>query len=109
MWGHQRETPDELIEAMAERGMAGLEVDHPDHRPDQRTRYRAMAGRLGLVATAASDCHGTRFDPVRLGTFTTDPARVAELRERASQARSTRAAAGAVQRPAAERERPAPR
>ena len=107
MWGHQRETPDELIEAMAERGMAGLEVDHPDHRPDQRARYRAMAGRLGLVATAASDCHGTRFDPVRLGTFTTDPTRVAELRERASQARSTPAAA--AQRPTVERERPAPR
>lgn len=87
MWGHQQQTPDELIEAMAERGMAGLEVDHPDHQPDQRARYRAMADRLGLVATGASDCHGTRFDPVRLGTFTTDQARVAELRERAREAR----------------------
>jgi predicted metal-dependent phosphoesterase TrpH len=92
MWGHQQATPDELIEAMAERGMAGLEVDHPDHAPDQRARYRAMALRLGLVPTGASDCHGTRFDPVRLGTFTTDPARVAELRERAGDARARRSA-----------------
>jgi 3',5'-nucleoside bisphosphate phosphatase len=107
MWGHQRETPDELIGAMAERGMAGLEVDHPDHSRDQRVRYRAMAGRLGLVPTGASDCHGTRYDPVRLGTFTTDPARVAELRERAPEARSTEAAA--ARRPTSEREHPAPR
>ena len=105
MWGHQQQTPDDLIEAMAERGMAGLEVDHPDHQPEQRARYRAMAGRLGLVPTGASDCHGTRFDPVRLGTFTTDPARVAELRERVPEARTARDSAG----PAAGRGLAAPR
>jgi predicted metal-dependent phosphoesterase TrpH len=109
MWGHQRETPDELIEVMAKRGMAGLEVDHPDHTPDQAARYRAMAARLGLVPTGASDCHGTRFDPVRLGTFTTDPARITELRERVHQARSTQATASPAPGPTAERERPAPR
>jgi predicted metal-dependent phosphoesterase TrpH len=72
MWGDQTEVPVELIEAMTGAGMGGLEVDHPDHTPEQRVRYRAMAGRLGLVPTGGSDCHGTRYDPVRLGTVTTD-------------------------------------
>ncbi len=83
MWKGQDQVPDGLIEAMAERGMAGLEVDHPDHGPEQRAYYRAMADRLDLIATGASDCHGERYDPVRLGCDTTDPDRVAALRERA--------------------------
>lgn len=68
MWGDQTSVPDELIEAMADAGMAGLEVDHTDHTPEQRERYRALAGRLDLIPTGGSDCHGTRYDPIRLGT-----------------------------------------
>jgi predicted metal-dependent phosphoesterase TrpH len=68
MWGDQSSVPPELIERMAAAGMQGLEVDHPDHLPEQRERYRALAGELGLVATGGSDCHGTRYDPVRLGS-----------------------------------------
>ncbi len=83
MWKGQGSVPDDLIEAMAEGGMAGLEVDHPDHDAEQRARYRAMADRLGLVATGASDCHGHRYDPVRLGSERTDELRFAELRRRA--------------------------
>jgi predicted metal-dependent phosphoesterase TrpH len=82
MWGDQTSVPDELIEAMAERGMGGLETDHTDHTPEQRERYRAMADRLGVVPTGGSDCHGTRYDPIRMGSFTTDPDRVEELRSR---------------------------
>jgi predicted metal-dependent phosphoesterase TrpH len=73
MWGDQSSVPDELIERMAAAGMRGLEVDHPDHTPELRDRYRAIAGRFGLVATGGSDCHGTRYDPVRLGTSVCDP------------------------------------
>jgi predicted metal-dependent phosphoesterase TrpH len=82
MWGDQTSVPDELIEAMASRGMGGLETDHTDHTPEQRERYRAMAERLGVVPTGGSDCHGTRYDPIRMGSFTTDPDRVEELRSR---------------------------
>ncbi|MBI2239057.1 MAG: PHP domain-containing protein, partial [Actinobacteria bacterium] len=60
MWAGDRSVPDDLIDAMAGRGMAGLEVDHPDHTDEQRERYREMAERLGLVVTGGSDCHGTR-------------------------------------------------
>lgn len=84
MWGRQQEVPDELIEAMASRGMAGLEVDHPDHTPQQRERYRDMARTLDLAVTGASDCHGTRYHPVRLGMETTDPLQFAGLKDRAA-------------------------
>jgi 3',5'-nucleoside bisphosphate phosphatase len=60
--------PDELIRALAEAGLAGLEADHFDHPPEEAERFRALAGELGLVVTAGSDCHGTLYDPVRMGT-----------------------------------------
>jgi 3',5'-nucleoside bisphosphate phosphatase len=82
MWGDQTSVPDELIEAMASRGMGGLETDHTDHTPEQREKYRAIAERLGVVPTGGSDCHGTRYDPIRMGSFTTDPERVEDLRSR---------------------------
>jgi predicted metal-dependent phosphoesterase TrpH len=83
MWGDQTSVPDELIEAMAAAGMAGLEVDHCDHTPEQRASYRALAERLGLVPTGGSDCHGARYDPVRLGSALTGPDAFAALHERA--------------------------
>src|SRR5215211_1360199 len=90
MWGDQSSVPEELIERMAVAGMRGLEVDHPDHPPEARERYRALADRLGLIATGGSDCHGTRFDPVRLGTSLCDPD--AYLALRAHALRGSRAA-----------------
>lgn len=83
MWGDQTSVPEDLIAAMAGRGMVGLEVDHTDHTPEQRSTYRAMAERLGLVATGGSDCHGTRYDPIRLGSSLCDPEQFAALRARA--------------------------
>ena len=80
MWGDQSSVPVELIERMAEAGMRGLEVDHPDHTPEMRERYRTLAGELGLIATGGSDCHGTRYDPVRLGTSLCEPEAFAALR-----------------------------
>ena len=68
MWGDQTSVPEDLIERMAAAGMVGLEVDHTDHTPEQREHYRALADRLGLIATGGSDCHGTRYDPIRMGT-----------------------------------------
>ena len=80
MWGDQSSVPVELIERMAAAGMRGLEVDHPDHTPEMRERYRTLAGELGLIATGGSDCHGTRYDHVRLGTSLCEPEAFAALR-----------------------------
>ena len=82
MWKGQGSVPDALIEDMTQVGMAGIEVDHPDQDAEQRAYYRAMAERLDLVPTGASDCHGARYD-FRLGSETTDAGRVAELKRRA--------------------------
>jgi 3',5'-nucleoside bisphosphate phosphatase len=84
MWKGQGSVPGELIEEMAEGGMAGLEVDHPDHDETQRDNYRDMAGRLGLVVTGASDCHGERYDPIRLGSESTAADQLEALRAAAS-------------------------
>jgi len=81
MWGDQSEVPEELIESMAAAGMVGLETDHVDHTPDRREHYRAVASRLGLIPTGGSDCHGTRYDPVRLGSSLCDPESFAALRD----------------------------
>jgi predicted metal-dependent phosphoesterase TrpH len=72
--------PDHVIEELADAGLDGIEAAHPDHPPEAETRYREMAGRLGLVATGSSDCHGTRYDPVRLGSVTTDPEEFGRLK-----------------------------
>ena len=83
MWRGSEAVPEDLIEEMAAGGMAGLEVEHPDHDEAQRSRYGAIAARLGLVRTGASDCHGARYD-FRLGAETTPPELVDELRRRAT-------------------------
>jgi hypothetical protein len=66
---------------MAAAGMGGLEVDHPDHDVEERAHYRTLAEGLGLAPTGGSDCHGDRYDPVRLGSALCEPAAFAALRE----------------------------
>jgi predicted metal-dependent phosphoesterase TrpH len=82
MWRGNDSVPDELIERMAAGGMVGLEVRHPDHDDEMRARYAAIAERLGLVGTAASDCHGGRYG-FRMGAERTDAETFAELKRRA--------------------------
>jgi predicted metal-dependent phosphoesterase TrpH len=82
LWKWDGAVPDALIEEMAAGRMGGLEVDHPDHDEAQRSHYRALAARLDLVPTGASDCHGARYD-YRLGSETTSLELVAELERRA--------------------------
>jgi len=67
-----RTVPDELIVALADAGLAGLEADHDDHSPAEREEVRALAARLGLVATGSSDFHGTN-KTVAIGAHLTTP------------------------------------
>lgn len=50
---------DDVIAAMAAAGLVGLEVDHPDHDPDDRAHAAALCRDLDLVPTGSSDYHGT--------------------------------------------------
>lgn len=48
-----------LIRALAADGLDAIEVFHPDHGPDQESRFGNLARELGLAVTAGSDFHGT--------------------------------------------------
>ena len=63
---------DSVIEAMAAAGMAGLEVHHRDHDPEQVRHGLDLAASLGLFVTGSSDYHGAG-KPNLLGENTTDP------------------------------------
>jgi 3',5'-nucleoside bisphosphate phosphatase len=63
---------DAAIRTMAEAGLLGLEVDHPDHTAEQRAHLRELAGELGLIRTGSSDYHGTN-KRTPIGACTTAP------------------------------------
>ncbi|MCW2606019.1 MAG: hypothetical protein JWO60_712 [Frankiales bacterium] len=65
-----RTVGDDVVVAMAEAGLAGLEVDHVDHDDAGRAHLRGLAAELGLLTTGSSDFHGTN-KTVQLGAETT--------------------------------------
>lgn len=71
--------PEHLVASMAKAGLAGIEVDHPDHDEVTRTRYRDLALALDLEVTGGSDYHGPARG-TRLGAETTPRAVVERLR-----------------------------
>src|SRR5918995_222953 len=84
-WGRGRERllPPSVLEALArDHGLDGIEVDHQDHDPDSRRRLRALADRLGLLATGSSDYHGTGKLDHDLGCNTTDATVFTEMQRR---------------------------
>lgn len=62
----------EVIAELTDAGLAGLEVDHPDHTEDDRAMLRDLAAQLDLLITGSSDYHGVN-KTVSLGQETTDP------------------------------------
>ena len=64
--------PGETISRLAGAGLAGLEVWHPDHDQDERSRLGALATSLDLVPTGGSDDHGS-LTGHRLGQETCPP------------------------------------
>ena len=63
---------DAAVAAMAEAGLMGIEVDHPDHAPDERAHLRGLAADLDLIVTGSSDFHGTN-KATPIGACTTAP------------------------------------
>lgn len=63
---------DEAVAAMAEAGLAAMEVDHRDQDDADRAHVTGLARELGLLTTGSSDFHG-EGKPNRLGENTTDP------------------------------------
>jgi 3',5'-nucleoside bisphosphate phosphatase len=61
--------PSVLVELSAV-GLTGVEVDHPDHAPEDRELLRGLAADTGLVPTGSSDYHGTN-KAIPIGAETT--------------------------------------
>ncbi len=63
---------DAMVEELAAAGLAGLEVHHRDHTPEDVVRALRLAERHDLLVTGSSDYHGTgKLN--RLGEHTTAP------------------------------------
>ncbi|MGH3775460.1 MAG: PHP domain-containing protein [Pseudonocardiaceae bacterium] len=72
-----------VIAELAAGGLAGVEVDHPDHTGDDRTALRDLAASLDLLITGSSDYHGTN-KRAHLGQETTDPEMLERIEELAA-------------------------
>ena len=59
--------PDEVVEELADAGLTGIEVYHPQHDDAERKLLTDLASRLDLVASGGSDDHGS-LTGYRLGT-----------------------------------------
>ncbi|NUU18262.1 PHP domain-containing protein [Cellulomonas humilata] len=75
-----RIVPERVFDRLAAAGLGGIEVDHRDHSPAQRTRLRGIADRLGLLVTGSSDYHGDG-KANRLGENLTAPEVLAAIEE----------------------------
>ncbi|WP_430331641.1 PHP domain-containing protein [Rhodococcus sp. ACT016] len=71
------------IRDLADHGLVGLEVDHPDHAAHDVALLRALAAELNLITTGSSDYHGAN-KTIELGRHTTDPDAFEALVARAS-------------------------
>jgi predicted metal-dependent phosphoesterase TrpH len=74
---------DDVVEAMADAGLAGLEAHHRDHRAAERAHAEALATRLGLFVTGSSDYHGSGKEN-RLGENTTTAEVLAMIEDQAT-------------------------
>ena len=83
---HDHSALDEAgLARLKEAGLSGVEVDHEDHDPSVRAELRAVAGRLDLLTTGASDHHGTGKVGHELGCNVTDPEQYDRLLDLARQ------------------------
>ncbi|ASY23515.1 3',5'-nucleoside bisphosphate phosphatase [Candidatus Nanopelagicus abundans] len=69
--------------SLIQAGLDGIEVDHRDHSPQEKTQLIALANESKLIMTGASDYHGNGKLNL-LGEYTTEPAQWQKLEERAN-------------------------
>jgi 3',5'-nucleoside bisphosphate phosphatase len=71
--GSRRVINADTLGTFAAAGLAGLEVDHHDHSPEDRCRLRGLAAAAGLLVTGSSDYHGAGKVDHDLGSNLTEP------------------------------------
>lgn len=60
---------DDIIPAVVEAGLDGIEVFHTKHNAGANKRYMEIAREFGLLVTGGSDCHGTSKGRPLIGTM----------------------------------------
>lgn len=71
------------IRELADAGLGGLEVNHPEHDDEDRMLLTRLAHEHDLIVTGSSDYHG-RNKTVELGRCTTEPRQLEAIVARAS-------------------------
>jgi 3',5'-nucleoside bisphosphate phosphatase len=79
---------DQVIPAMAEAGLDGLECFHTKHSTATAAHYLNLAAEHRLLVTGGSDCHGLSKGKPLIGTVRLPYRHVAELKARAAERRS---------------------
>ena len=72
---------DDLIPALAECGLDGIECYHTKHAGAQSYHYQKMAEQLRLLVTGGSDCHGMSKGRPLIGGVKLPYARVEEMKK----------------------------
>lgn len=81
--GEVRVLSSRYIGTLADRGLVGLEIDHPDHDAAARAELAEIARRYRLIGTGSSDYHGHN-KTLRLAQEHTAPEALAQLVSRGS-------------------------
>jgi hypothetical protein len=80
---------DDAIPSLVDAGLDGIECYHTKHTPTATERYLQMAGRLGVLATGGSDCHGLNKGKPLIGTIKLPYPRFERLKARVVEIRRT--------------------
>lgn len=67
-WAPDRDLEREDLAQFKAWGLDGVEVLHIRHSEEQRAKYWALHLELDLFPTAGADCHGTYYDPIKMGS-----------------------------------------
>lgn len=81
---------DELVLRLAKNGLAGIEVNHPDHDEEMRVRYTEIVRQFGLPPLPGPIFTGSVMVPCTMptGTCTTDRETVDALKGAAGSQRT---------------------
>jgi predicted metal-dependent phosphoesterase TrpH len=85
---------DEVIPAMVEAGLDGIECFHTKHSTATVEHYLEIADRFHLLVTGGSDCHGSSKGKPVMGTVKLPYQHVEKLKTRGADIKATAAAAG---------------
>jgi 3',5'-nucleoside bisphosphate phosphatase len=84
---------DDMIPAMVEAGLDGIECFHTKHSTTMSERYLEIADKYGLLISGGSDCHGYSKGKPLIGTVRVPYSHVERLKAKAASRRSPPASA----------------